>query len=136
MTKITTKTWLVKVTAIFTYRTSLLHRIIPPASFYSKTKIGCVFSFQSSFGVLISTFDMRVWMTYLFCVIKNDLPFLCYKEQEQCKAYYWRRKIKCCARNHTIIFVCSRGTTQEHLFPSCQSLYSWRKLTQRRINFR
>ena len=65
MMKITTKTWLAKIAPIFTHRTSLLHRINPPASFYSKTKIGYIFSFHSSFGVLIFTFDMRVWMIYL-----------------------------------------------------------------------
>ena len=67
-----TKTWLAKVAAILTQSTSLLHRISPPASFYSKTKIVYIFSFHSFFGVLIFTFDMRVWMTYLFCVIKNN----------------------------------------------------------------
>ena len=91
MTKIT-KMWLAKVAAIFTYTTSLLHRISPPASFYSKTKIGYIFSLYSSFGVfiftfsiLIFTFGIHVWVTY----------FLHYKEQwEQSKMYYWRRKIK------------------------------------------
>ena len=69
--KITTKTWLAKFVAIFTHRTSLLHRISPLASFCLKKWY--IFSFHSSFGVLIFTFIVCVWMSYLF---------LCYKEQQ------------------------------------------------------
>ena len=64
--------WLAKVVAIFTHRSSLLHRISPIRLFYLKTKIRYIFSFHSSFGVLIFTFDMHVWMTYFFCMIKNS----------------------------------------------------------------
>ena len=104
-TKITTKTWLAKVAAIFIHITSLLHRISHPVSFYSKTKIGYIFSFQSSFGVLIFTFDMRLWMTYLFCVIKNNGNNVrCTTEGEKSN--------KCCARNYTNLFVRLRGTAQ------------------------
>ena len=86
MMKITTKTWLAKIAAIFTHRTSLLHRINPPASFYSKTKIGYIFSFHFVFWC----FDFHFRHACL-----NDLPVLRYKEQrEQRKMYYWRRKIK------------------------------------------
>ena len=109
--KITTKTWLTKVAAIFTHRTSLLHRINPPASFYSKTKIGYIFSFHSSFGVLIFPFDMGVWMTYLYCVIKNNgNNVTCTTEG--------RKSNKCCVRNHTILVIRLRGTVQEYLFSS------------------
>ena len=52
--------WLAKVAAIFANRTSLLHRINPLGLLYSKTKIKYIFSFHSSFGVLIFIFDMRV----------------------------------------------------------------------------
>ena len=62
------------------------NKISPPSSFYSKTKMGYIFSFHSSSDVLIFTFDLRAWMTYLF---------LHYKEQlEQHKMFYWRRQIK------------------------------------------
>ena len=71
-TKITSKTWLTKAAAIFTHRTSLLHSTSSPASFYSKTKMGYVFSFHTCFGVLIFTFNMRIWMTYLFSLMKNN----------------------------------------------------------------
>ena len=127
MTKITTKTWLTKVASIFNHRTSLLHRISSPASFYSKTKIGYIFNFHS-FGILIFTFDTRVWMTYRFCVIKKNWKNVrCTTEEE--------KSSKCYARNHTI-FVRLRGTAQEYLFRSYQSLHSSRKFTQRRRNFK
>ena len=71
--------WLARVVAIFTHRTSLLHRISPTGLFYSKTKIRHIFSFHSSFDVLIFTFEI--------CL--NDLLFLPYNEQwEQRKMYY------------------------------------------------
>ena len=111
--KKTTKTWLANVAAIFTHRTSLLHRIIPPDSFYLKTKIGYIFSFHSSLGILIFTFDMCVWMTYIFCILKNKGNNVrCTTEGEKSN--------KCCTRNHTILFVCLRGTAQEYLFRSYQ----------------
>ena len=129
MMKIMTKTWLAKVAAFFTHRTSLHHRIKPPASFYSKTKIGYIFSFHFSFGVLVFTFDMRVWITYPFCVTKNNRNNVrCTTEGEKSK--------KCYARNHNMLFVPLRGTAQEYLFHSYQSLHSLRKFTQRRTNFR
>ena len=102
--KITTKTWLAKVAAIFIHITSLLHRISHPVSFYSKTKIGYIFSFHSSFAVLTFTFDMRVWMNYCFCIIKNNgNNGRCTTEGEKSNKY--------CARRHTIfLFV-----WEEHL---------------------
>ena len=60
--------WLAKVVAVFTHRTSLLHRISP----IGLLKVRYILSFHPSFGVLIFTFDMGVWMTYVFCVIKNN----------------------------------------------------------------
>ena len=93
--------WLPKVVAIFTHKSSLLHRISPAGSIYSKTKIRYIFCFHSSFSVLIFTFDMHVWMTYLFCVIKNNWNNIrCATEGEKSN--------KCCARNHTLLFVSLR----------------------------
>ena len=101
--------WLAKVVAILTHRTSLLHRISTIGLFYSKTKIRYIFSFHSSFGVLIFTFNMHIWMTCLFCVIKNDgNKVRCTTEGEKSN--------KCCVRNHTILFVSLRGRTQEYSF--------------------
>ena len=98
MTKITTKMWLAKVAAIFTHRTSLLHRFSPPASFYSKTKIGYSFNFHSSFGVLIFHFWHAYLNDLLFCTIKsNENNRRCTTEGEKSN--------KCCALNHTILFV-------------------------------
>ena len=55
-------------------------------------------------------------MTYLFCIIKNNGNNLrCTTEGEKSN--------KCCARNHTILFVCLRGTVQEHLFHSFTNLF-------------
>ena len=71
ITAMTTKTWLAKVAAIFTNRTSLLHTISFLGLFYSKTK-KFYFSFHSSFTVLIFTFDMHVRITYFFHIIKNN----------------------------------------------------------------
>ena len=69
--------WLAMVVAIFTDRTSLLHRISPIGLFYSKIKIRHIFCFHS-FGDF-----------YFGYACLNDLPFLCYKEQwEQHKMYY------------------------------------------------
>ena len=114
MTKITTKMWLVKVVAIFTHKSSLLHRISPIGLFYSRTKTRYIFSFHSSFGVLIFTFDMPVCLTYLFCVIKNKRDNLrCTTEGE---------KSSKCAMNHTILLTSLRGTVQKYLFCSYQSL--------------
>ena len=52
--------WFAKVVAIYTHRTNILHRISPIGWFYSKTKKRYIFSFHSSFGVLIFTFYMPV----------------------------------------------------------------------------
>ena len=129
MKKRTTKIWFIKVAAIFTHRTSLLHRISSPVPFYSKTKIGYISSFHSSFGALFFTFNTRVWMTYCFSDIKNNGNNLrCTTEGEKSN--------KCSARSHTILFVRLRGTAQEYLFCSCQSLHSLRKFSQRRRNAR
>ena len=54
-------------------------------------------------------------MIYLFCVIKNNGNNVgCTTEGEKSN--------KCCARNHTILFVSLRGTAQKYLFLSYQSL--------------
>lgn len=74
--KTTTKTWLAKIAGKFIHRTSLLDRII--GFFYLKTKIEYRFNFHSSFGVLVSTFSMHIWMK---------------EQQEQLELYLWRRKI-------------------------------------------
>ena len=76
-----------------------------------------VFSFHSSFGVLIFIFNMRVWMNYLFYVIKNNVSNLRYTSEGE-------KSSKCCARNHTILFVRLKGTAQEYLFRSFQSLHT------------
>ena len=109
MTKITTKTWLAKVAAILTHRTNLLHRISPLGLFYLKTNIRYILSFHSSFVVLILTFDTDFWITYLFCIIKNNGNNICTTEGE---------KSNKCVRNHTIVFFRLRGTAQEYLFCS------------------
>ena len=113
---------------MFTHTTSLLHRVNLLGLFFSKTKIRYIFSFHRSFGVLIFTFDMCLRMTYLFCIIKNIRNNItCTTEGEKLN--------KCCGRNHTILFGCLRGTTQEYLFHSDQCFHSQRKFTQRRRNF-
>ena len=115
MTKITTKLWLAKVAAIFTQRTrTLLHRISILRFFNSKMKKVYIFSFNSSFGVFILTFDIHVWITYLFCVIKNN------RNNKRCTTE-GEKSNKCEARNHTILFIRLRGTAQEYLFHSYQS---------------
>ena len=81
-TKTITKTWLAKVAAISNHRTSLLHRISVLGFFNSKMYIS---SFHCSFGVLVFTFDMHVWITYHSCIIKNNRNNM---------MYYGRRKIK------------------------------------------
>ena len=81
--KITTKTWLAKVAAIFTYRTSLHHRIRILGFFLIQKEIYLVFILRLVF-----------WFLLLICMFEW-LTFSCYKEQqEQCKRYCWRRKIK------------------------------------------
>ena len=95
--KITIKTWLTKVASIFTHRTSLLHRISPPVSFYSKTKIGYIFRF---FHSQCFAFHFRYafeWRINLSCVIRNNWNNVrCTNEGEKSN--------KCCASNH-ILFV-------------------------------
>ena len=67
--------------------------------FIQKQKIGYIFSFHSFFGDLIFILDMRVWMTYLFCIEKNNMNNVrCTTEGEKSN--------KCCGRNH-IITICS-----------------------------
>ena len=111
--KITTKLGLAKVAAIYCY---LLHRTGPLGLIYSKTKIRYIFSFHSSFGVLISIFNMHVCMTYFFCIIKNNGSNVrCTAEGE--------KPNKCCKRNHTISFVHLRGKAQEYFFWSYMSLH-------------
>ena len=104
MAKITIKAWLAKIAATLTHRTSLLHRISSLGLFYSKTKIKQILSFYSSFGVLTFTFDMHVWITYLFCIIKNN------ENNAKCTTE-GEKSSKCCLRNHTI-FVHLKGTAQ------------------------
>ena len=71
--------WLGKVATTFTYKTSLLHRISLLKFFNLKIKKVYIFSFHSSLGVLIFTFDIMFEL----------LTFLRYEEQwEQCKIYY------------------------------------------------
>ena len=78
-------------------------------------KIKYIFSFHSSCRVLIFTFDMRIWMTYLFCIIKNNKNKIGEKKEkeknlkEKNQTYY--------LRNHIILFVSLRGTDEEYLFP-------------------
>ena len=62
-----------------------------------------IFSYHSAFGILIFTFDVRVWMSF-FGVINVR----CTTEEEKSN--------KCCRRNHTILFVRLRETAQEYSF--------------------
>ena len=98
-------------------------------NYFIQNKIGYIFSFHSSFVVLIFTFDMRVSMTHRFCVINNN------GNNVRC-ATDGEISNKCYAMNHTRLLVRLRTTAQEYLFCSYQSLHSSRKFTQRRRNFR
>ena len=85
MRKITTKTWLAKVSAILSHGARLLHRISVLGFFNSKIK-KCIF--------LVSIILLVFWLLLLICMFEL-LTFLCYKKQlEQRIMYYWRRKIK------------------------------------------
>ena len=121
---------LLRSLSIFAHRTSLLHRINQLSSiilFKNKNRV----YFQFPFFFWCFGFHFRH-----ACL--NNLPFLCYKEQqEQCRCTTEGEKSKkCYARNHNMLFVPLRGTAQEYLFHSYQSLHSLRKFTQRRTNFR
>ena len=112
-----------------TKKTSILHRISPFGLFYSKTKISYVFSFHSSFGVLIFTFDMRVWMTYLFCTIKNN------GNNVRCTAE--GEKSNKCARNHTYYVICQFKRNSSKISLSQLSVSSFvEKITKWRRNIR
>ena len=68
-------------------------------------------------------------MSYRFCVIKNNgKDVRCTTDEEKSN--------KCYAKNNSILFVRLRGTGQEYLFRSYQSLYSSTKFTQQRRNFK
>ena len=56
-------------------------------------------------------------MIYLVCIIKNNGNNIRYTTERELSN-------KCYVRNHTILFVSLRGTAQEHLFHSYQSLHS------------
>ena len=90
--------WLAKVVAIFTHRTSLFHWFSPIGLFYLKTKIRHIFSFHSSYGVLIFISNMYVWIIYFVCIIKNDVNNIRYATEREISN-------KCYVRNHTILFV-------------------------------
>ena len=112
--------WLGKVTAIFTRRTSLLHRVSVLGFFNSKIR-KCM--------SLVSTllFDF-----YFRCACLNYLPSLRFKEQrEQRKMYHWRRNIKQMLSNKLYHVICSfkRYSSTMSLSQLLDS-YILRKLTQ------
>ena len=67
-----------------------------------------IFSYHSAFGILIFTFDVRVWMSFFGVIKKTGTTLRCTTEEEKSN--------KCCRRNHTILFVRLRETAQEYSF--------------------
>ena len=94
--KITTKTWLHKVPAIFTHRTNHLHGISLLGSFYSKAKR---FIFLASIHLLVFWFFLSMW-----CL--NDFLFSCYKAKTS-KMDYWRGKTKQLLSEASYHIICS-----------------------------
>ena len=130
MTKITTKTWLAKIASIFTHGTSLVYRISLPGLFYSNTK---------TFMVLVSILLLVFWFLLSTCAFKWLFFLALWKEQRNnvtCTIEGGKSR-KCCASNHTILFLYLRGTAQEFLFEKIHSAkIHWEKFTQRKKHFR